>query len=271
MRPVHRLLAVVAFMAFASAKAARAAPLMDHEPRGGLWFSLAAYLDLTGVVTDFGMLAAIGVPLDRLEAKRASRAVTLVAEPPVILPRRAPTKAAPPIIITSAIARATVGAAWRASGMGDDGRFVNLASRARSSALLPEIRLRMLHTTQDSVAGGDVTTSPSLYSGNRTFLEARATFKLDRLVFADEEIAVERLRADRLVERLRLANHALEALSKWQRARVDFLAAPVESVERIEAELRMLEAAGALEVMTAGWFAAWLAGQSLAEPVNAAP
>jgi hypothetical protein len=254
-----------------AATAARASPLSDAESRNGLWFSLTAYVAWEPSGHGFGVLAAVGLPLDRMASKSAAAAPTAMADPPVSLPRRSPMPSAAAILVTPAVARQAVAAAWRWSGLADDGRLASVATRARASAVLPEIHLRVLRSAHDAAAPGDYSASSGLYSGNRTLLEARALFKLDRLLFADEEVAVERLRSERLNERLRLANHTLEALSKWQRARVESATAPAESPERIEADLRVIEGAGALDVLTGGWFSLWFARQSGGDASAASP
>jgi hypothetical protein len=62
--------------------------------------------------------------------------------------------------------------------------------------------------------------------GADLLLEARATWTLDRLVFADEELGIERL---------------------------------TEAEARDRAELERFEAEAALDVLTGGWFAAEIA------------
>src|SRR6185295_8786326 len=103
-----------------------------------------------------------------------------------------------------------------------DARLDALASRARTSALLPELRLRATRAIDESESVAPTEYDPlrrTASGGTSTWLEARATFRLDRLVFADDEIAVERLRAARAAERLRLVTKVLDLLDTWQRAR----------------------------------------------------
>ena len=50
------------------------------------------------------------------------------------------------------------------------------------------------------------------------WLEARATWRLDRLVFAEEEVALERMRQERAEAQARLRAHVLKVLFAWQRA-----------------------------------------------------
>jgi hypothetical protein len=92
-------------------------------------------------------------------------------------------------------------------------------------------------------------------------MEGSATWKLSRLIFADEEVAIERLRVQQSQARSRLAGEVLRALFDWQRARVQLDDATLDEVERLEASLRELESVVLLDVLTGGWFSAWLTSQ----------
>src|SRR5690606_10445761 len=85
--------------------------------------------------------------------------------------------------------------------------------------------------------------------------EARLSWKLDRLLFADEEIAIERLRHSARAERRALVSRVIAALIAWQRAALD-RAVAVLPEERLEAELRALAAVVELDLLTDGWFSA---------------
>jgi len=101
------------------------------------------------------------------------------------------------------LARGCVAAAWRASGLGeDDARIDSMIVRASTSALLPETSMRAMQLWSDAthtttLAASDSTT---LYDalGTHVVLEVRLTWKLDRLVYAGEEAALERIRLERL-------------------------------------------------------------------------
>ncbi len=165
-------------------------------------------------------------------------------------------------MLTPTLARDAVKAAWRNAHVAEDGRFTGLAARARASALLPEVRFRVMRMMRDGPGATDTTTSTpySLYYADRTVVEGRVLFRLDRLVFADEEVAIERLRADAVIERERIAHRVLEELGKWQRAQLDLTLSPADSAERVEAALRQIEAESALDVLTGGWFSHFVAG-----------
>jgi hypothetical protein len=93
--------------------------------------------------------------------------------------------------------------------------------------------------------------------GASLWLEARATFRLDRLVFADEEIALERLREDRAVARQKLVDRVLDALFAWQRALVVRDDPSRDPEERARAAVTAIEAEATLDVVTGGWMSAW--------------
>jgi hypothetical protein len=170
--------------------------------------------------------------------------------------RERPTKG--PVVITDEVARACVRAAWRAIGLADDAPIDSMASRARSSAVLPELRLRAMRTIDES---GRVTltdtSDPYRYTeagGATNWLEARLTFRLDRLIFADDEVSLERVRLERIEVRARTAAKVLSALFEWQRAYALVQEPTLTSAEHFAAILRELEASATLDVMTDGWF-----------------
>jgi hypothetical protein len=161
------------------------------------------------------------------------------------------------VVMTAETARACVRAAWRAIGLADDAPIDAMASRARTSAALPELRLRAMRTIDES---GRITlsdTDPSRYTetgGATNWLEARLTFRLDRLVFADDEVSLERVRLERAEVRARTAAKVLSALFEWQRAWALAQEPTLSSAEHFAAVLRELEASAILDVMTDGWF-----------------
>lgn len=169
-------------------------------------------------------------------------------------------------------ARACVRAAWRAAGLGDDdARLDGLASRARASAVLPELRVRAVRTTNESLRLTLTDTNPGAYTQNGAaeyWLEARMTWRLNRLVFADEEVPVERVRLDRTEARMRIAGKVLEAFFEWQRARSIEADDALSSQEHAAAEQRESEARERLDVLTDGWFGA---GANAGDGIEPAP
>jgi hypothetical protein len=175
---------------------------------------------------------------------------------------RAERRLLPPLTVTAEVARSCVRAALRAVGLSDDQRLDSVASRARSSAALPELRFRAVRTLGESGRISLSDDDPSRYVASgaaSNVLEARLTFRLDRLLFADEEIAVERARIDRSELRSRIAAKVLQALFEWQKAFAAAEDATLPAEERWNAALREAEACAILDMMTGGWFGAFRA------------
>jgi hypothetical protein len=157
-----------------------------------------------------------------------------------------------------------VASALRAAGLGAaDAAIDRMISRARWSATLPEVRLR--GSTVDS-ARQSATLSPTsdptgFYDslGDSRLVEARLIWRLDRLLFAEDEPGLERLRVEHREAKLRLSARVLEVLFQWQRAILDRDLSAEGTREHLEATLRATEAEASLDVLTAGWFSAWLA------------
>lgn len=162
------------------------------------------------------------------------------------------------IVLRPALARAAVRAALRAHGYpAARRRLSSMSSRARLSATLPEVRLKAARSNDESLRLTPTSSDPYRYTragGSTLWFEARLTWKLDRLVFADEELAVERLRQRRDKARLELVEHVLAALFAWQRALVKAADTSLLPNERTLAELDAIEAEATLDVLTGGWF-----------------
>jgi hypothetical protein len=177
-------------------------------------------------------------------------------------PPRVERVTAPAITVTTDVARSCVRAALRAMGLGDDNRLDSVAARARSSAALPELRLRAVRTLGESGRISLSEDDPSRYVASgaaSNVLEARVTFRLDRLLFADEEIVVERARLDRSELRSRTAAKVLQLLFEWQRAYALAQDAALSAEDRFAAIVREAESGALLDVMTGGWFGAYRA------------
>jgi hypothetical protein len=167
----------------------------------------------------------------------------------------------------------------------DDGRLDAILARARWSALLPETRLRAIRYADERLytdATGDVSRLRDS-AGANLGLEARLTWRLDRLLYSDDEPSFERMRLERHDARNRIAAKALDALFHWQRAWLELRWAQSASREagpsaggrtrdEIEAALRVMEAEATLDVLTAGWFSSWRSQRVvLAPPVPTRP
>lgn len=215
---------------------------------------------------------ALAVPLDRLAAPRKLTAsVDAPAEPsadprvPVAEPPTERTKdergvePALSAALFARLARDTVAAALRAHDVAlRRSELEGLASRARWSATLPELRFRVLRSNDESLRLSPTLEDPERYThdgGNDFLFEASATFKLNRLVFADEELSVERLELERERATERLSEHVLERLFDWHRALSGLVSGESESKRRGLLELERLECEIELDVLTGGWFA----------------
>ncbi len=163
--------------------------------------------------------------------------------------------------------RALVLAAQKLAGLDRDDVFDAIATRARASALLPELRLRVFRTADagltlyDSGDASEATRSTAL-GGTRTGIEARFSFRLDRLVFADEEIALERLRLERLELKQKIATRIIELVVRWAKAERASRDTLLLDVERDAAAATALECLAALDAFTGGLATKLLLGKA---------
>jgi hypothetical protein len=207
-------------------------------------------------------LVSLTIPFERFGAPRLAQTsegpevkeapVTQTAAP-AIARRRAAELSLSPVL-----ARATLRIALRAAGFpARRARLDSLLNRARSSALLPTLRLRAARTTDESLRLTPTIDDPYRYTqagGASMLFEARLDWKLDRLLFADEELGIERLESDRVNAEARLADRVLKLLVVWQRGRLRAADASLEPEQRALAGLEALEAEIHLDLLTEGWF-----------------
>lgn len=196
---------------------------------------------------------------------RAALAPELPEAPPAAPPAEVEPPLPLPIRVTPAMARAIVEAALRQSRLLDpEARIDAIASRARTSSLLPELRLRVSRLVDEAENLAPTEYDPARRTasgGTSLWLEARATWRLDRLLFADEEIALERLRRERAELQTKLTARVLELLFAWQRA-VALSADPGRSPEEHRAAtLAAIEAEASLDLLTGGWMTRWRAAR----------
>jgi hypothetical protein len=93
----------------------------------------------------------------------------------------------------------------------------------------------------------------------RFWMEARATWRLDRLLFAEEEVALERLRHERAEAQTKVTKEVLRLLFEWQRARAHAEDATLPPEDNLAARLKAIEAEAELDLLTDGWFSRWRA------------
>jgi hypothetical protein len=90
--------------------------------------------------------------------------------------------------------------------------------------------------------------------GRDLWLEARLTWRLDSAIFARDEIAIMRLRAQQREELARLVSEVLDALVAFERARLRLASELSTSDERDQARVVQFGALARLDVLTDGWF-----------------
>ena len=245
--------------------------------RGGqTWISLVGYTKESTLRAEreVGGFVVVGLPLERLvQGHRGLGLETVSTKGGSSAPGVASVTPGAPvdpgdasISLTPRVARTAVAAAWRAAGLAvDDSHLDGIVSRARWSAILPETRLRAVRFDDERLytdASADATKLRDS-AGANLGLEARLTWRLDRLLYADDEPAFERMRLERHDARSRIAGRVLEALFHWQRASLELRWAqsaardarePMRTRDEVEATLRVMEAEATLDVLTSGWF-----------------
>ncbi|HEX2879283.1 MAG TPA: hypothetical protein VHO25_07080 [Polyangiaceae bacterium] len=164
----------------------------------------------------------------------------------------------PSIRLSAAFVQAAIRAALRAQQANErDEQLDSLRSRSRSSAALPELRLGAGRSTDQSVRLSPTTDDPYRYTqagGADLWLEARVSWQLDRLLFAREELTIERLRDAHYQAKAKRARAVVDALFAWQKALLE-AQDPERSVqEQLLAQLRAAHQAAVVDALTGGWF-----------------
>lgn len=241
------LFAVVFGVALPSIALAQALPTSGADGAGdgtaSLSLSVVAFAQRSPVPIT-GLYFMVEVPFERLLAPSGPGS---------------PGAVSPHVLPMLPVARDAVLHAWSAAGLAGDERLDAMARRARWSALLPDVRFRVLRSDKRSdVTSDDGVRSDATY-GATEWYEARVGLRLDRLVFADEEVAIERLRIEREHERETLAAKVVAELGKLSRAQLDEADPAEDDHAHLEAMVRELEASMMLDVLTGGWFSKWLA------------
>jgi hypothetical protein len=201
-------------------------------------------------------MPGIRVVLLLLPAFWLSMVASSRAEPPAA----GPVEVLRPPLVTSRLAREAIAAALRASGFPAERRALeSMASRARTSAALPELWLRASRSTDQSLRLSPTLDDPAHYSelgGAGILLEARLMWHLDRLVFDSDELSVERLKNDRADAAAKLSQRVLETLFAWQKASLRAEDPDGSPEDKEAAWLAKVQAEVTLDVLTAGWFGA---------------
>ncbi len=154
--------------------------------------------------------------------------------------------------------------AIRNAGLSEnDAELDRMASRARMSALLPELRVRAMDTSAGprdyvSESGALATTD----SGPSFVVEGSITFHLDRLAYSGQEARLERLRLERIEARARITQRVIDEVARWSKATAEERDSPEGTEARADATNKRVAAQMALDVWTGGWFSDQLAGHA---------
>jgi hypothetical protein len=259
----------VLWLAISCASVLVAAPA-HASPSAGFSISFSAEYRSGALSEQWSGFLALNIALDRFAAPRAMRVEQRLAEgppkkesepappPPPPAPASVPVSTPPTPVLSSRLARGSVRHALASAGfLSARSRLAGLATRARSSALLPELGLRAMRSSGQLLRLTPTSDDPYRYTQAGTSelsFEARLTWHLDRLVFADEEVSLERLQLERDAAERRLIDYVLERLELWQRGRVRAADPNAEPEQRETAQLSALAAAVELDVLTDGWF-----------------
>ena len=144
-----------------------------------------------------------------------------------------------------------------------DAEIEHLATRARASALLPEVRVMAKGTSagpKDYIS--DTGTVATSYFGPSYSIEGTLTFHLERLVYSGQEARLERLRLERVEARTRITQKVIDDIARWSKATAEERDSPEGTDQHADATARRVAAQMALDVWTAGWFSAYLEGKT---------
>ncbi|MCA9620653.1 MAG: hypothetical protein KC731_16635 [Myxococcales bacterium] len=224
--------------------------------------SLALAMRQTPTRRDFAGTVLVSWPFELFvpgPAKAKEAVITDDVPPTASGPPRASRRSEPDLPrARGRDAREAVSAAQRAAGVDAAlSRLDDLETRARWSALLPEVRLRATRLVDESAS-----LSPTSYDPTRTtssggaslWLEARTSWRLDRLVFASEEIAIERMRRAEHARAQAKRQQVVDLLGAFLRARLKSRDPALDTQACLEAVLVAEHLALQLDVVTDGWF-----------------
>lgn len=279
------------WLSWAAHARAQLAPLWPASSASAGRFEVGLHARSTRASARAEQLAwlTVTLPLERLALPRVAQRPS-AAEPSGSATAVLPTSAPAPAAVTTAptpetepaaprvtfqqlralseFSRRAVQVALAVVGTAAERRRLDaLASRARASALLPELRLRAVRNTDQALRWAPTSDDPyrvSQAEGAGIILEASAVFRLDRLLFAHEELNVERARQDASEQRLKLEARVQGAVLTLFRARELACAAPRDDAATGLDLLKALEQFQELDNLTAGWFSEQAPGLGLA-------
>lgn len=226
---------------FVTSSRARSAPALAREPQ-------LSSRDARASTPPLAIEDRASSPRGGAARERPSATVTAPAE----------RSLAAAIALTGLELREALDQAVRVSGLHEDDRALgDLARRARWSAALPDLRLRAAHASNESAALVPTSYDPlrqTLSGGATLWLEARATWRLDRALFAVDELRIARLAEERHRAREALERRVTELLFDWQEAVAERLDPSASFRECRRAEVREVQRAAELSLLTRGWF-----------------
>jgi len=149
-------------------------------------------------------------------------------------------------------------AALRASGHATErAQLLELSRRARWSSALPQLRVRVARASSENAALMPTSYDPlrqTASGGTTTWLEARATWSLDRAVFGSEELRLVRHAEESRRAEDDLARRVATLLFEWQEAVAERLDPSASFRECRRAHVRELSRGAELDRLTNGWF-----------------
>jgi hypothetical protein len=153
--------------------------------------------------------------------------------------------------------------AIRTAGLAqNDDAIDGIATRARLSALLPEVSLRATQTQAGMKDYASDTGTVALSEFGPGFsLQGALVFHLDRLAYSGQETRIERLRMERMEARARITQRVIDEMARWSRAVDEERSNPEGTPAHNDATIRRTNAQMALDVWTAGWFSSFLDGK----------
>jgi hypothetical protein len=200
------------------------------------------------------MLLALAFPL-------VAVALQVVSPPPPPPPMQKKEATTIPL---GDIAQRAARIAVRTAGLTDsDVEIERMATRARASAFLPEVRVMAKGTSagpKDYIS--DTGTVATSYFGPSYSIEGSLTFHLERLAYSGQEARLERLRLERIEARTRITQKVIDEIARWSKATAEERDSPDGTDQHADATARRVAAQMALDVWTAGWFSECLEGKA---------
>lgn len=169
--------------------------------------------------------------------------------------------------------------ALRAAGLAEDEVAV-WRRRVKRAAMLPRLQVGLRHGLQDnldlsirdnvSVTSGGVVIGPRAsdiqeHSDRNTFVEVRAVWALNELLFTPDALQVSEEGRRRRQEIRQVLHAATQLYHEWLRLQAALSAVALQSEARATAtwRLRALEVAGELDGLTNGWFSQAVGARSV--------